>query len=403
MKKINKAKEFFSKNSCKIMSVLFAFCSLLLVANPAKANQQTHQVATIQSRNTNTSVQTSSTQMVQVEQQQPRLRLRPQPITPIIATDTVTVKDTIFIRDTVPMYMMDSLDIVRFKKLENRTNLFQGLTRKIPYQRMIPPYGLEVTSQKTVHVIFPSPIVYVDLGSDKIIAAKAGSAENVLRVKSAEQYFFEETNMSVITANGSFYTFNVKFAVEPEKLNIEMQNFLHDGSVVNRPNNSMDIFLTELQNETPAMVQMIMKTIYHQNARPVRHIGSRAFGVQFLLKGIYSHNGMLYFFTELRNTTNVPYHIDYLTMKIVDKNLVQRTTIQETVIRAVRAYNHVTSVGARSVERTVFAVPIFTIPQEKKLVFELGEKHGGRGQLFEVDNTDLVRARIVTDFTILWR
>lgn len=371
------------KNTFKI------FLAMMLLFAAVKAFSQTPDVVVIPSKNS------MPTQ---------KLKQKTKPVSPVIIKDTVTVilTDTIVIRDTIVRYRTDSATDVKFKNPENRTDLFQGLTKKIPYQRMIPPYGLEVTFSKTVHVIFPSPVVYVDLGNDKIIAAKAGDAENVLRIKSAEEYFFEETNLSVITESGAFYTFNVKFAVEPEKLNIEMQDFIHDGSEVNRPNNSMDIFLAELNKETPTMVRMIMKSIYEQNARPIKHIGSRAFGIQYLLKGIYSYNGMLYFFTELKNMTNVPYNIDYLTMKIVDKKLVQRTTMQETIIKPVRSYNNVTSIGAKSIELTVFAVPIFTIPQQKKVVFELNEKQGGREQRFEVDNSDLVRAKVVTDFTILW-
>lgn len=42
---------------------------------------------------------------------------------------------------------------------------FGGLTRPLTFDRMIPPYALEVTFNKTTHVIFPSAIRYVDLGS----------------------------------------------------------------------------------------------------------------------------------------------------------------------------------------------------------------------------------------------
>ena len=40
---------------------------------------------------------------------------------------------------------------------------YEGLTKKLTFDRMIPPYGLEVTYDKTVHVIFPSAVRYVDL------------------------------------------------------------------------------------------------------------------------------------------------------------------------------------------------------------------------------------------------
>ena len=58
-------------------------------------------------------------------------------------------------------------------------DLYHGLSRKLAFDRMIPPHGLEVTYDKTVHVIFPAEVRYVDLGSPDLIAGKADGAENV--------------------------------------------------------------------------------------------------------------------------------------------------------------------------------------------------------------------------------
>ena len=87
-------------------------------------------------------------------------------------------------------------------------DLFDGLTRPLTFDRMIPPYALEVTFDKTVHVIFPSAIRYVDLGSADLLAAKADGTENVLRVKAALRDFSRESNLSVITEDGAYYTFS---------------------------------------------------------------------------------------------------------------------------------------------------------------------------------------------------
>ena len=38
-------------------------------------------------------------------------------------------------------------------------DLYDGLTRPLTFNRVIPPYALEVTFSKTVHVIFPSASV----------------------------------------------------------------------------------------------------------------------------------------------------------------------------------------------------------------------------------------------------
>lgn len=207
-------------------------------------------------------------------------------------------------------------------------DLYQGLTRKIAFERMIPPHGLEITYDKTVHIIFPSAVRYVDLGSPNLIAGKADGAENVIRVKATVKDFREETNMSVITEDGAFYTFNVKYASEPLLLNVEMADFIHDGASVNRPNNAMEVYLKELGSESPMLVRLIMKSIHKEDRRTVKHIGSKAFGIQYLLKGLYSHNGLLYFHTELRNKSNVPFDIDFITFKIVDKKVAKQTAMR---------------------------------------------------------------------------
>lgn len=277
---------------------------------------------------------------------------------------------------------------------------FNGLTRPLTFDRMIPPYALEVTFNKTTHVIFPSAIRYVDLGSADLLAAKADGTENVLRVKAALRDFSRESNLSVITEDGAYYTFNVKYADEPQKLSVEMTDFLHDGEAVNRPNNALEIYMKELGSESPMLVRLIMKSIYKNDRREIKHIGCKRFGIQYLLKGIYSHNGLLYFHLQLKNSTNVPFDVDHLTFKIVDKKVAKRTAIQEQVIWPLRAHNNVQVIPGKSSERMVFTLPKFTIPDDKHLVVELYEKSGGRHQSFTVENADLVRARVIDELKV---
>lgn len=279
-------------------------------------------------------------------------------------------------------------------------DLYHGLTRKLTFDRMIPPYGLEVAYDKTTHIIFPSAVRYVDLGSPNLVAGKADGAENVIRVKAVVKNFRDETNMSVITESGSFYTFNIKYSDEPLLLNVEMKDFIHDGSKVNRPNNALDIYLKELGSESPKLVQLINRSIHKENKRHVKHIGSKAFGIQYLLRGIYTHNGLLYFHTQIRNQSNVPFEVDFVTFKIVDKKIMKRTAIQEQIIFPLRAYNYATMVAGNKDERTVFTFDKFTIPADKVLVVELNEKSGGRHQSFTVESEDIVRARVINELKV---
>ena len=279
--------------------------------------------------------------------------------------------------------------------------LFQGMSRAIPNGHVVLPYGLDVTFDKTVHLIFPAPIRYVDLGSNNLIAGKAEDAENVLRVKAAVKDFETETNMSVICEDGSFYAFNVKYADEPEKLSVEMKDFLSttEGRL---PSNRADIYFKELGNESPVLVKLMMQTIYQNNRRTVKHIGAQQFGMKFLLRGLYAHNGLLYFHTRMENSTDMPYSVDFITFKVVDKKVVKRTAIQEQVLQPLRAYHQVMQVKGKDSEHSVFVLEQFALSEDKQLEVTLYERNGGRTLSFYVGQEDLLLAKKIDNLKLKW-
>jgi len=279
--------------------------------------------------------------------------------------------------------------------------LFQSMSRAIPTGRVVLPYGLDVTFDKTVHLIFPSAIRYVDLGSQNIIAGKAEDAENVLRVKASVKDFETETNMSVICEDGSFYAFNVKYADEPEMLSIEMKDFLSttEGRL---PSNRSDIYFKEIGNESPVLVKLMMQTIYQNDRRCIKHIGVQQFGMKFLLRGLYAHNGLLYFHTRMENGTNMPYSVDFITFKVVDKKMAKRTAIQEQVLQPLRAYHQVMQVRGMGSEHTVFALEQFSLAEDKQLEVTLYERNGGRTLTFYVTAEDLQIAKKIDNLKLKW-
>src|SRR5690554_7188637 len=101
----------------------------------------------------------------------------------------------------------------------------------------IEPYRMEVTYDKTSHLIFPTAIRYVDLGSEYLIAGKAEDAENVLRVKASVREFEAETNFSVITNDGRFYSFNVYYSSYPDALSYDLltRSEEHTSELQSRP------------------------------------------------------------------------------------------------------------------------------------------------------------------------
>lgn len=257
----------------------------------------------------------------------------------------------------------------------------------------IEPYKMEVTYDKTSHLIFPTAIRYVDLGSEYLIAGKAEDAENVLRVKATVKDFETETNFSVITNDGRFYSFNVYYSSYPEVLSYDL---LTMQKAVDKANGN-DVLFEELGNNSPSLAGLLLETIYNKDKRIVKHIGAKSFGIQFILKGIYIHNGKYYFHTELRNRTNVPFQIDFINFKVVDKKVAKRTVVQERPMIPLRTYKPLDEIGGKSIEQNVFLLDQFTIADDKVLLIEIFEKNGGRHQTLQIENSDLIKARLIND------
>ena len=257
----------------------------------------------------------------------------------------------------------------------------------------IEPYKMEVTYDKTSHLIFPTAIRYVDLGSEYLIAGKAEDAENVLRVKASVRDFEPETNFSVITNDGRFYSFNVYYSSYPEAMSYDL---LTMQKAVDKANGN-DVLFEELGNNSPSLAGLLLETIYKKDKRIVKHIGAKSFGIQFILKGIYIHNGKYYFHTELRNRTNVPFQIDFMNFKVVDKKVAKRTVVQERPMIPLRTYKPLDEIGGKTTEQNVFLLDQFTIADDKVLLIEIFEKNGGRHQTLQIENSDLIKARLIND------
>lgn len=257
----------------------------------------------------------------------------------------------------------------------------------------IEPYDMQVTYDKTSHVIFPSAIRYVDLGSEYLIASKAQDAENVLRVKAAVKAFEEETNFSVITDDGRFYSFNVQYSAFPPILSYDLQVMQKAADKAG----ASDVLFEELGKTPPSLAALILENIYKNNKRIVKHIASESFGIQFSLKGIYIHNGRYYFHTELENNTNIPFTIDFLNFKVVDIKTAKRTASQQRMIVPLRIYKILDEIPGKATDQNVFLLDQFTIADDKLLLIEIFEKNGGRHQTLKLENSDLVKARLISD------
>ena len=264
-------------------------------------------------------------------------------------------------------------------------------------QSEITPRQVEVSFNKTTHLIFPAPVQYVDLGSTDIIADKAAGAANVVRLKAAVRDFQAETNLTVITAAGRFYAFDVRYADDPGQLSIRIMNDLQ-AQIPEGKAPTVPVRLDALDGDDAARIDSAMEQIYNNDKPQIKHIGYKRYGLQTLLTGIYiDSEGWLYFGIEMRNDSRIPFDIDHIRMYVRDKRLPRRTAVQDIEIVPVRRLHPLSEIDTGKTGRTVWAIPKMTIPDGKALHIDIYERGGGRHQSLRVENRDILAAKPIPE------
>lgn len=260
------------------------------------------------------------------------------------------------------------------------------------------PRTIEVGFTKTVHILFPAPVTYIDIGSMAIIAGKADGAENVVRVKAAVRDFAEETNLTVITEDGGFYTFDARYAENPSTSTIEIaaaETPATQPASASEPARADEgrVLLREVGRERPATVKRVLSDIYRQNRTDVKGIHTRKYGVEVEVRGIYVHNDVIYLHVQITNDTNISFEVDYRRFVVADRKAAKRTAQQQRTIEPLRVCNDPLIVRGHQRQRIVFALPKLTLEEDKILLLEIAEKDGARHQCLEISSKELLGAK----------
>ncbi|TXK31123.1 conjugative transposon protein TraN [Pontibacter qinzhouensis] len=243
------------------------------------------------------------------------------------------------------------------------------------------PKSLELAYQKTTTLVFPHTVQSVDRGSRDILAQVPEKVENVLQLKAAQEGF-TETNLTVITADGRLYSFEVTYADHPATTLLKLGPPASTDAPVEFANKNLN---TEQ-----------LKTIANLLAEDPRYcygIKDKAGKTKTTLEGIYVQGNTFFYRLVLSNKSPIPYDVDFVRFSLRDRRQVKRTATQEEERIPLYAYGlEEKTVEAGGQKTLVFALEKVPITKEKELVVELFEKNGGRHLQLRIRGKDLEQA-----------
>lgn len=246
-------------------------------------------------------------------------------------------------------------------------------------------HTLSISDSKDTHIIFPANLKYVDYGDGTVKVTKADGVENIIKVKALKP-FCELTNLSAITEQGKFYTFNLGYDKEVEVISYLVdKNDTRRGQVAILDNREMNV----LQKDS------LRRQIEHLPAR--MNLESTNGKVDFAIRNIMVKDGTLFIKMCMTNNSQINYTIDFIRFYIQDAKKTKKTALQQLELTPLFYFNYQTEIRYHQSHVFTAALEKFTIPDKKICIIEIQESGGGRHFFFKLHNRHLLDAQVLLE------
>ena len=223
-----------------------------------------------------------------------------------------------------------------------------------------------ISAVKTISLVFPFPVTHVDRGSKDILVKQVKKAANILLVKAAAKDI-PETNLSVVTDEGSIYSFAICYDDNPSTWIYRLPES-RESSTRTYANGILD------------------------NPSTAWGMHADSWDMTSGIIGIYIKDNTIYYQLRINNHGPIDYDIDFIRFYIRDKKRSRRSAIQENELKPMYLSGNTRQVKAGSRATIVAAVEKFTLPDAKYLAIEINEKNGGRHMFIKVKNKKIMKA-----------
>ncbi|SEA15115.1 Bacteroides conjugative transposon TraN protein [Arachidicoccus rhizosphaerae] len=225
--------------------------------------------------------------------------------------------------------------------------------------------NLSISCNKTSMLVFPAEIQSADRGAAYVLAERVKGSKNVLKVK-AGRPDFDPSSLTVITADGQVYVFNVTYTASPACLVLDFRNDLSGEAPV------------RFKEQALNSAEMVSSAAAAKGRAPFfKRVHREKYGLDFKLEGIYIQKEVLFFKFRLHNASSIPYIRSSLNFFIRDLKTTKRTAMQDNELKPLYTQSWGMPEDDTG-QMIVVALPRFTIADNKKLTLELMERDGDR-------------------------
>ncbi|WZL90341.1 DUF4138 domain-containing protein [Salinimicrobium sp. 3283s] len=238
--------------------------------------------------------------------------------------------------------------------------------------------------QKNVALFFPEPIRQGITGSENFVFTYNREKEQYFGLLQAKPGM--ESNLLVVNRNGLVFSYIVKYKKQLDKLNyfIPKSKSIGNEKPIVADSAKVNESKKELGNEI-YYYQKFSSYLLDRKQR-INRLQKRNEGIVLSIENIVFDKDELYFVIQIENKSTLDYDLNFLKLSVETRQKGKRKSLQRLYQEPIFKYNSPSKVAENETVRLVYALPKFSISNDRRAVLELNEKNGERSLKLKVSH-----------------
>ena len=195
-----------------------------------------------------------------------------------------------------------------------------------------------------------------------------------------------ESNLLVIDARGSVYSYILKYKKQLSRLNYFIPQTESIGTEKPIPIDSAKIAIHKKKLTSKKSYYQKFSSYLLSKKQRIGRIKTRSQDIILSIENIVFNKKELYFVIQIENKSSLDYDLNFLDLSIQTRQRGKKKSVQRLQKEPVFQYTVPAKIGKKQTVKLVYIFPKFSLSKDRRAVLELNEKDGERNIALKISH-----------------
>lgn len=249
-------------------------------------------------------------------------------------------------------------------------------------QKAEPLDTIFANEHKNVALFFPQPISQGITGASHFVFTHNRERQQHFGLLQAKPG--KESNLLVIDAGGSVYSYILKYKKDLSRLNY----FIQDNDRIGTEKRDLPDLFKEVEPnplDIDTHYRNFCTHLLNKNGR-IGRLRKRNQGIILSIENIVFNQNELYFVIQIENGSSLDYDVNFLNLSVKTRQKGKKKSMQSIVKEPIFRYKTPVKIKEGQCARLVYVFPKFSLSNDRQVLLELNEGKGERDVVLKVSH-----------------